>query len=250
MERRDGDVVDVEAGRLEDAAGAVGVAGREGARKREGTGALRGGQADVPRRQREPVGVAHRGHDGELELEVQVGDHAAQHLDLLRILLAVEREVGPDGVEELEADRRDAAKVPRAVLALEHCPEPGHVDPRLVPRRVHLVRGRREDDVDARVASDLEVSCLVARVAVQIGGLPELGGVDEEAHHDGVAPSTRGGEQRAVARVQRAHRGHEADRPCAPAGERGADVRDGARDDHGEVPCNSLLPAVSRASSS
>ena len=135
----------------------------------------------------EPVRVADRRHDDELELEVEVGDHPPEHVDLLRVLLAVEREVRADDVEQLEADRRDAAEVAGAVLAFQRRAELGHVDPRLVAGRVHLGRGRGEDDVDPCLACDLEVARLVARVAVQVGRLAELRRVDEEAHHDRVA---------------------------------------------------------------
>ena len=109
--------------------------------------------------------------------------------------------------------------MPGTVLALEHCAQLGHVDPGLVAGRVHLRRGRGEDDVDAVLAGELEVASLVSRVAVQVGGLTELGGIDEEAQHDRVAPVARRGEQREVPRVEGAHGGHQADR-TAPSGPR------------------------------
>src|SRR6185503_14385067 len=119
VEGGDGDVVDVETHVLQDRAGGVGVAGRERARQREGAQPLFVGEALVAGREGEPVGIANRGKYGELELEMQVGDHPSQHLDLLRVLLAEVDDVGTDDREELEAHGGDAAEVSVAMLALE-----------------------------------------------------------------------------------------------------------------------------------
>ena len=213
VERGDRDVVDAESGASR-IARAVSGSPVASARGRASARARSSGESRTLRDERaspsssRTVGITH-----ELELELEVGDHPAQDVDLLRVLLAVEREVGPDDVEQLEADRRDAAEVARAVLAFEDRAELGHVDPRLVPGRVHLGGGRREDDVDAGRARDLEVARLVARVAVQVGRLAELRRVDEEAHDDGVARRARRVEQRPVALVERAHRRDETDPP-------------------------------------
>ena len=136
-------------GALQDRPRGLGVARRESAGKRERACALLGREQDVARRQGEPVLVPHGRDHLERELEVEIGEHPAQHLDLLRVLLAVEGDVRPNDVEQLEADRRHPAEVARAVLAFEDRAELGHLDPGLVPGRVHLGRGRREDDVDA-----------------------------------------------------------------------------------------------------
>ena len=115
---------------------------------------------------------------------------------------------------------------------LEDRAELAHLDPRLESRRVHLVAVRREDEVDTGIGGGRQVALLVARVGGQIGALAELGGVDEEAHHDRVAFGARGREQREVAGVQRAHRGHEADRPLAGGLELDPDLGDRARHLH------------------
>ena len=106
---------------------------------------------------------------------MEVGDHPAEHLDLLRVLPAEEDEIGADDREELEADRGDAPEVAGSALAFEHRAEIDHLDPRLVPGRIHLVRGWGEDDVDAGRSRLLDIARLVAWVAVQVGGLAELG---------------------------------------------------------------------------
>src|SRR5204862_300479 len=72
---------------------------------------------------------------------------------LLRVLLAEIRPVGADDVEQLQADRRDAAEVAGAELPFERVAEALWLDPRLEPRRVEPLHGRREQDVDARPLS-------------------------------------------------------------------------------------------------
>ena len=175
---------------------------------------------------------------------MQVGDHPPQHVDLLRVLLPVEGEVGSDDREELEADGRDAAEMAGSVLAFEDRSELEHVDPGLVAGRVHLADRRREDDVDPGLARELEIPRLVARVAVQVGRLAELGGIDEEAHHDRVAVVARGAEQCEMALVERAHRRHEPDRPVPSVGQGRPDVGHRARDDHAVLPCDTASRAV------
>ena len=204
----------------------------------------------VARREREAVGVADGRHDRELDLEVEVGDHPSRHLDLLGVLPPEERDVRPDDREQLQADRGHAAEVAGPVLALEDRAELRHLDPGLVAGRVELAGRGGEDDVDARLAGGVEVVRLVAGVAVQVGRVAELRRVDEQAHHDRVAGRPRGGEQRAVAVVERAHRRHEADPAVAPVRERGTGIGDGPRDDHADAPCGTAARAVSAASAS
>ena len=120
-------------------AGAARAAGSRVASARGSAGCaaslLGGREQSVARREREAVLVAHGGDDAELELEVEVADHPAHDLDLLRVLLAEVGRVRPDDVEELAADRGDGPEVPRPELALEHRAQLGHVDPGLEARR-------------------------------------------------------------------------------------------------------------------
>ena len=132
-----------------------------------------------------------------------------------------------------------------AEASFEDRAELGDVDPGLEAGRVHLLRRGREDDVDARLLGELEVTRLVAGVAAEIHGRRELGGVHEEAHDGGVALGARGGEQREVAGVQRAHRGDEADGAGAARRERGAHVRDRPGDLHRSLQTSgSSRPAI------
>ena len=102
---------------------------RERARQGERRFALLRREVGVPRREREAVVVADGRDDADLELEVQVADELLDDRGLLRVLLAEVGAVGPDDVEELQADRRDASEVAGPELAFERRAELADVDP-------------------------------------------------------------------------------------------------------------------------
>ena len=114
------------------------------------------------------------------------------HLDLLGVLLAEVRAVGADDDEELQADGGDAAEVPGPEAALEHLRELLDVDPGREARRVHLLRGRREDDVHARFLGAARRSRSSSRgYRAEVVAAVELGRVDEDARDDDVVLCAR-----------------------------------------------------------
>ena len=127
-------------------------------------------------------------------------------------------------------------------------PSSRHLDPRLEPGRVHLVGGRREDEVYAGLARELEIVSLVVRVALEVGSLRELGRVDEERHHHRVALRPCCAQEREVALVQGAHRRHDRDRAVASSGELAPHCVDRPRrlHDRPSVPCANLTLGRSR----
>ena len=82
-----------------------------------------------------------------------------------------------------------------------------------------------------------EIAGLVARVAVEILGRRELGGVDEDRHHHTVGTLESAADQGNVPRMQGTHGRHHADREPgpAPSGHTGAQVGQLARDLHAHV---------------
>jgi hypothetical protein len=120
------------------------------------------------------------------------------------------------------------------VLALEDASELLDLDPGLEAGRVHLLEGRREEDVDAVLLREARVAVLVPRITGEVLAGDELGGVDEQARNDLVVLLACGAEEGEVAFVEGAHRGDEPDR----AGRGGAEVAQlgrGADDDHRAV---------------
>ena len=129
--------------------------------------------------------------------------------------------------------------MPGAVLALESRAEPLDIDPRLVFRRIHLVTGRCEQQVDARLLCQPRVTRLVAWIGSQVVLLVELSGIDEEGNDDEVVLGPCGAEERQVTLVERPHRGHEPEVPGRPG--RGPHLRRGAQRLH--VASASVAPA-------
>jgi hypothetical protein len=72
----------------------------------------------------------------------------------------------PHEVEELQADGGDAAEVAGAVLPLQDAAELLDLDPGLEAGRVDLLERRCEEDVRARVLSELRVARLVVGLAL------------------------------------------------------------------------------------
>ena len=177
-------------------------------RQAEGALPLLRRETAVARREGEAVGVAHRRDDADLHGDVQVADEPPDHGDLLRILLAEVRALRVNEVEQLQADRGDTAEV-----AGTGCAFGSHlagIDPGGEARRIELVGGRREHDVDSFGLSDLDVARLVARIRVEVRLLVELRRIDEERHHDRAVLLPGCSEERDVAVVEGSHRRHEA----------------------------------------
>src|SRR3954454_15211086 len=174
----------------------------------------------VPAAQRQAVRLPHGRHDADLEREVEVAHHPAEHRDLLRVLLAEVGAVRLDDIEQLRDDRADAREVARPpVRALEDLAEA--LDDYLRARAVavDLVQPGREEHVGALLLGDPRVAALVARIGLEVARVVELRGVHEQRDDHQIGLGARGPDQRLVAGVEGAHGGDEPD-----AAVRGADV--------------------------
>ncbi len=160
--------------------------------------------------ERQAVGLPGRLHAQDLHGEVQIAHHAADQRQLLGVLLPEQRDVGAGEVQQLGDDGEHAVEVTgpgRAFQALAHRAR-GDPDLRFATG-VDLVDGRREDHVGAGRAGHREIGVQGARVAVEVGGLPELERVDEDRDDDLAGRSDNracGLYQGGVALVQSAHR--------------------------------------------
>jgi hypothetical protein len=179
-----------------------------------------------------PSGSRHGRDRLDAHREVEVAHEAADDHELLGVLLAEEGHVGPDHVEELGDDRGHAGEVPGAADgALHRLADAGDGDRRGEAGRVDDLGRRGEQDVGAGLGGQLGVAGLVARVGVEVGGLVELRGVDEQRHDDGRAALARCRTEARWPVVQARPWWDQADRPRRVA-QRGADVLDGAHGDH------------------
>ena len=97
------------------------------------------------------------------------------------------RASGRTMLKSLRHDGRDAAEVAGAKASFEDRTELRHVDPGLEAGRVHLVGGRREDEVDTCRLGLREITAPRSRgYRARSPSLAELSRVHEEAHDDGL----------------------------------------------------------------
>ena len=119
------------------------------ARRRTGAAARSSGcEVDVPRRQREPVGLADRGTRDDLRPDREVARHLADDHDLLRVLLA---EIRPFRADQIEQDRhhgRHAIEVAGPRRALQRQRRRRRPTPSSRTPAVDLLDLGREHEVD------------------------------------------------------------------------------------------------------
>ena len=163
--------------------------------------------------QRETAGLAHGGHADHLHRHVELPRHGTDQGELLPVLLAEERLVGRDDVEELRDHRGDTVEVPRAAGAAQGIGQgrQGDRDLPVASLRIHLVDGGREEVVRADLAKVSKIVVECARVVAEVLVRAELGGIDEDGHHGDVAGLATCTHQREVSFVEIAHRGHQTD---------------------------------------
>lgn len=199
--------------------------------------ALFGVEVDVAGADGEAVGLAGDGADDDVDVHVEVGDHAFDDEGLLGIFLAEDGEVRADDVEELADDGGDTAKEDGAGDAAEGRHHVVEVKPGLVAGGIHHGVVGGEDDVATDVFKHVEVALHVAGVGGEVFVRGELGGVDVDAGHEGVGPLPGDAHEAEVAFVEVAHGGDEADgaafkaellRAGAHRGDGVADFHDGS----------------------
>ena len=167
---------------------------------------LRLGEVDVARAHRKPVRLADGRTDHDIDMEAEVGGHPPDDGQLLRVLLAEDRDMGLDGIEELRDDRRHSAEMSGPHRPLEHRGQLLHMHGCLESRRVHFAHRRSEHVLRSRVRRGHDILRERPGVALEILTRSELEGVDEDRRHHDVGVLPRQADERQVAGVQRPHR--------------------------------------------
>ena len=173
--------------------------------------ALLRGEILIARAHREPVGLAHRGCADDLHAQAQVRDHAANHGELLEVLLAEDRHVGIDDVEQLGHHGGDALEMAGTELTTENAGDPRHFDARRLRGTIgiDLAHLGHEHEIAAGVLEHLRILRGRAWIVREVLVGAELHGVDEDAGDELVAMRARGFDETHVPRMQVAHGGHE-----------------------------------------
>ena len=116
-----------------------------------------------------------------------------------------------DDIEELGHDRGHPTKVAGPEHPAQRPADVVHLNGGLKALWIHLWRFRGEERIGADLFQQATVLLQVARVGGKIRPLVELDGVDEDRHHDHVAPPFPFAHQAQMAFVQKSHGGHKGD---------------------------------------
>ncbi len=147
-------------------------------------------------------------------ISVGMSRSRARRADDLELLVVFEAEVGAVGlgdVEELGDHGGDALEVAGARRAFELVGEAADDDHRVEAALVHLGHVGLEDGIDAILGGDSLVASGVAGVLLEVFDVVKLGRVDEQGHHGDIVFGFGSAQEGAVAFVERAHGGNEAD---------------------------------------
>src|SRR5687768_10984372 len=83
-------------------------------------------------------------------------------------------------IEQLDHDGSHAVEMSGTDGTFDHPPQGTGRDGGVGTRRVHLVHGRKECDIDSRFLCQTDVPTFVPWVAVEVFSGPELEGIDED----------------------------------------------------------------------
>ena len=169
--------------------------------------------------------LAHDRRTDDFDRQGEIGDEAADDLQLLEILLAEDRDIGQRGDQELGDHGRDTLEMRRPETVFESGDGgTGQRDRRRKARRIDFRHRRGEDGIDADGAELFEIGLECPRISVEIFARRELRRIDED-RDDGALGHLLGDiGERDMARMQRAHGRDERDtaRRLAPGGDAAA----------------------------
>lgn len=157
---------------------------------------------------------ANRWIGDDLDAEIEIAHHASHDGELLVVLLTEDGEVWSRRRAQLRHHRGDAVEVARTRRPLHRTGQPGNVDGRGEPVRVHRRCRGDVDHVDPELVAGTEIVVDRAWVAIEVTLLAELEGVDEHRHDDRICLPTGGVDELEMAQVQCPHRGDQRDRPA------------------------------------
>ncbi len=165
----------------------------------------------VARREGQPVFAADDLAFDDLDRKRQLVHHRLDDGDLLEIFFP---EVGARrayDVEQPADDLRHAVEVTGACGALHHLVDLSEIELTTVRFGVYLLDRRHQHEIRAGPFQQTRIGLRGAGIMSQVVFVVELGGIDEDAHHDGGVLPAGALDQRAVSRMQGAHRRDEPD---------------------------------------
>ncbi len=159
----------------------------------------------------ETVRFADQGGHDDVDGHVEIADHPLDDQRLLRVLLAEDGDIRAGEIEQLQADRADAAEMDGAGKTAKRLRQRCFRYPCGEVRSVHVRRRGIEDGVHAAFAAEPFVPFEIARIFVKVFVGAELRGIDENGDDDLVRLRFGDVHEGEMAVMEIAHRGDEAD---------------------------------------
>ena len=151
------------------------------------------------------------------EGQVEIARHGADHCQLLPVLLAETGDIGADLIEQFAHDRGDPVEMAGTVRAAKARTHPADRDRAGETVRIHRLDRRGPQQVCPLGFQHRRILCQLAGIGVEILVRAELGRVDEDRHRNTVGQPLCFSDKRQMPFVQRAHRGHQCQRPATLA---------------------------------
>ena len=174
-------------------------------------------QIGIAGRQGQAVVVPHGRRADDFGGNIQIADQPPHDHQLLPVLLAENRHIRLDLVQQLGDHQGHAAEHLRPECAFQSIGRPPDVDRGGRSRRIHFLHCRREQEVTTCPGQKFRVPSLLPRIGskVLMGG--ELGRVDEDTGDDPVRALSGLPNQRQMPCVQGTHGRHKADGESLPS---------------------------------
>jgi hypothetical protein len=149
----------------------------------------------------------------DLDIEVQIPHQPSNHLQLLVVFLAKDRDVGPNDIEKLCDHRGNALEVAGAVGRTQQEAQFVYAYLGLETRRINLVSQRVEQDIDTFPLEQFSIPSEVPRIGGEVFAGSELLRVHEYGDNDAICSLFPVAHETEVCLVEKTHGGNEDDAP-------------------------------------
>jgi hypothetical protein len=149
----------------------------------------------------------------DLDIEVQIPHQPSNHLQLLVVFLAKDRDVGPNDIEKLCDHRGNPLEMAGPVGRAQKKAEFVYAYLGLEIHRINLVSRRVEQDIDTFPFEQRSIPSEVPRISGEVFAGSELLRVDEYGDNHTISSLLPVTHETEVCLVEKAHRGNKGDAP-------------------------------------
>ena len=145
----------------------------------------------------------------DLDIQIEVFHHAADHHQLLVIFLAEDRKIGFDDIEKLVDHGGHPAEMSRSGTAAQLLGKALDAHIGGIAFGIHLGVIRRKDAFHPHIGSQFHVAFKITRILVEVLVHAELGRIDKDADDEMITGAAAHHHQVQMTAVQVTHGGHE-----------------------------------------